>query len=448
MAGSLWLLAMFGYIHGVSEWAYFYVPYRASVVSSEWAFRLDILEVTLIGISFVFLLFFGIRLLSDVVKSSYFKYIFSFSIFLAMFWISYFIIYRLIIVGENIPQWLTLADIYSRYFFGLPGGLFSAYAIYRQKDQVRLLGGKSILYSINILTWSFFGYALFAGLIVPSAPFFPASVFNTENLFAWTTIPTALFRTFFSLCITGSMLNFLALFQIEKAEFINRVISENAVLMERERIKRDLHDGIIQSLYALGLQMKDGECFLEEGRFDEAKIRVASSIDNVDHIIRDLRVYIQDLKSAELAGLSLDQILNNLVKYCERFNIRIVLDSSVQSKIDMSTETKIHLYHILQELVTNVIKHADASEIKLSLITKNEHVVVEVEDDGLGFDTRILDQIQEAQEKRGLYNVQARIKSMQGCFEIKSVVGTGTKIILGLPQGRENNEYQKNIDSR
>ncbi|MEW6243924.1 MAG: sensor histidine kinase [Bacillota bacterium] len=433
MAGSLPLLALFAFLHGLSEWAYFYIPYKAPFLSPEWVYRLRVVEVNLIGISFALLLFFGIRLLGDVVKKRWFRCVFCAAASLALLWFGYFVVYRLVLIREDAGHWLALSDIFSRYFFGLPGGLFSAFAVYRQKDQVRAFGGPAIQLSLTLLALSFLGYAIFSGLIVPPASFFPASFFNTTNIFRWTMIPTALFRTFFSLCITVSMLKVLELFQIEKTAFINKVVSENAVLLERERIKRDLHDGIIQSLYALGLQLKEGEYLLEEKNIDEARAKMAASIEKVDGIIRDLREYILDLKRAELARLGLDEILGNLAGLCERFKLQVSIDNRVREHICLMADMKMHLYHILQELVTNVIKHADAKRINVTLLPRGKSIVVTVEDDGRGFSPEILRQRQKAGEKIGLFSVEERIRSMGGCFKIDSMPGEGATIVFEIP---------------
>ncbi len=449
MAKSLWLLAAFGFIHGISEWAYFYIPYKAPIRPSDLFFTLKMIELSLIGISFVLLLFFGIKLLYDIKKKVYFKYVFGLAIILTFFWLSYFVFFRLIIVREDVKYWATLANIFSRYFFGLPGGLLSAYAVYLQKGQIKYFGGTAVLLSINILVISFMGYAIFAGAIVPTANYFPASFLNTNNFFNWTTIPIALVRTFFSLLITFSMLKVLKLFQIEKTAFINQVVGENAVLMERERIKRDLHDGIIQSLYALGLNMKDIEYFIEEDNIGEAKLKITNSIENVDNTIRDLRMYIQDLKRAELAGLSLDQLIDKLEKrFNERFDIEVVVDNRLKANINVTPEIKIHLYHILNELLANVIKHANASRVELKLLPDGENIEIIVEDNGIGFEEKEFKQGEYMQGRWGIVNIQERVHSMGGYFNIKSNKGIGSRIIVEIPLKEEVDGAKKSIDSR
>lgn len=432
MARSLWLLAVFGFLHGISEWFYFYVPYR-SALDPAFSYPFQLLELNFIGISFAFLLFFGIRLLDDVLVQKNLKPFLYLAIALTFCWFCYFTVYRLLILQDNTAYWLTLGDIYSRHFFGLPGGLLSAYAVYRQRDQIRLFGGKpGVLVGLNMLAISFTVYAVVAGAVVPPAPVFFAEIINTQNFFLVTRIPSPVFRMLACVMITISMLRVLTLFQEEKSAMVRKVVSENAILMERERIKKDIHDGIIQSLYAVGLNMKEVDYLLQDKAYPQAREKVDTVLEGYDGIISDLRKYIQDLKRVELAGLSLHQLIEEVASIFSTSTLQVDIQPDAKGG-ELSLEVKVHLYHILRELLTNAVKHSGAKQIQLKVSCRRHYLTVTLLDDGKGFELSELKKKQDLREKLGLLHIRGRVEDIKGSFQIMSSVGQGTKAVITIP---------------
>ncbi len=433
MARSLWLLAVFGFLHGISEWFYFYVPYRAALSGENLTYIFRLLELNFIGISFAFLLFFGIRLLDDVLVHQSFKKLLYLAVALTALWFGYFTVYRLLILQENTAYWITMGDIYSRHFFGLPGGLLSAYAVYRQRDQVKLFGGRpGVILGLNILAFSFVLYSLVAGAVVPPAPVFLAGVINTENFFLVTGIPSPVIRMVSCIIITVSMLRVLTLFQEEKTALIRKVVSENAVLMERERIKKDLHDGIIQSLYAVGLHLKEVEYLLQDQAYPEADEKIESIIEEYDKVISDLRMYIQDLKRVELAGLDLRQLIEEVASIFSASNLHVMAGEGLK-RYHLSPESKVHLFHILRELLTNAVKYSGAGRIELNAYCRQRTLHVSLQDNGKGFELMELKEKQDRREKLGLLHVRARVEAIHGSFQLMSQKGKGTRAVVTIP---------------
>lgn len=448
MARSLWILAVFGFLHGISEWFYFYVPYRAALSGPNVTYIFQLLELNFIGISFAFLLFFGIRLVDDVLVHRDLRKFLYLAIFLTALWFVYFTVYRILILQENTAYWFTLGDIYSRHFFGLPGGLLSAYAVYRQRDQVKLFGGRpGVILSLNILAVSFVIYALVAGAVVPPAPVFLAGVINTENFFLLTGIPSPVIRMVSCIIITVSMLRVLTLFQEEKSALIRKVVGENAVLMERERIKKDLHDGIIQSLYAVGLHLKEVEYLHQNKAYQEADKKINSIIEEYDHVISDLRMYIQDLKRVELAGLDLRQLIEEVASIFSSSNLHMTVSEGLKSR-HLSPETKVQLFHILRELLTNAVKYSGAGRIELQAYCRRRYLTVILLDDGRGFELKELKEKQDRREKLGLLHVRARVEAVKGSFQLISDKGRGTQAIITIPLEEDCTDDQGNDRGR
>ncbi len=430
IARSLWLLSVFGFLHGISEWGYFYLPYKMPLLSPEGAQFLEILEFGITGLSFAFLMVFGFKLLADVYDIKYTNYLFYLSIIISTSWFLYFIVYRVFIIGENLNYWLLISDIFSRYFLCLPGGLAAAYAVFKHKKRIKLFRKTNILLAHNLLVISFAAYSLLAGAIVPKASIFPANIINTESFFQWATLPVPLFRTLFCLLITVSILMVLKVFQLEREVVMKKITSENAVLNERERIKKDLHDGIIQSLFALGLQLKNTNDYLQSNQ-SAAKHRIALIVDSIDHIMDDLRMYIMDLKYKELADLTLPDLIQKAKsKFNTSVDIIIYDNNKLEYEKDISSEAKIHLYHILVELLSNIHKHASASRIELNVAVKNGYYHLSVQDNGRGIG---LTEKKEGKINMGLQNIKERISMVNGFFYLDNNHKEGIKFCLAIP---------------
>ena len=214
---------------------------------------------------------------------------------------------------------------------------------------------------------------------------------------------------------------------VETSELHARVRSL-ALLEERERIGMDLHDGVIQSIYAIGLGLEDAVERLDEDP-EGAKRAVDKAIDGLNHVIRDIRNYIFDLRPriAEIGDLR--QALAELV---EEMRVNFLLSASLQVDGDLpflSQEEERGLFHIAQEALNNVAKHARASSVDVRLGINGEALVLEVKDDGCGFDQSAV----QTKGHQGLRNIQDRAASIGANLNIESSSGRGTRIVVKLP---------------
>jgi signal transduction histidine kinase len=203
-----------------------------------------------------------------------------------------------------------------------------------------------------------------------------------------------------------------------------------AVLEERERIGMDLHDGIIQSIFGVGLSLENVRLMVTDNR--QVDERIQKAIDDLNRTIRDLRSYILDLRPRQLRGDSLSEGLQRLVM---EFRMNAKADVSLKgSKSDhLSDLPQTHamaLFHICQEALANVAKHAVASKVIVDLWATNERVLLEVQDDGQGFDT---DKINKA-VGHGLANMLTRVHNVGGDLDIISAPGEGTTILAWVPR--------------
>lgn len=200
-----------------------------------------------------------------------------------------------------------------------------------------------------------------------------------------------------------------------------------ARLEERERIGMDLHDGVIQSIYAVGLGLEDVMYQLEGQAGEEVRPAIEKAIDDLTGVIKDIRSYIFDLRPAGSEGTDLRDAIRHLV---DDVRVNALIDVKFECKTDMldllDEQQSITLFHIAQEALNNVIKHSGATAATVRLTQKGRRFVLDVQDAGAGFE------LQEGgpKEKHGLRNMRDRARSVGGELTIDSGPGRGTAVRL------------------
>jgi len=203
-----------------------------------------------------------------------------------------------------------------------------------------------------------------------------------------------------------------------------------AVLEERERIGMDLHDGIIQSIYGVGLSLEGALHSLKEDP-DEVKKRLQYSIASLNQSIKDLRAYIMDLRPRQMGANGLISGLKGLIsEFQVNTSAEVKLTSTEKDAIDIPQSHSLALFHICQEALANVAKHAKAKNVQVSLWSTNERVLMEIIDDGNGFDMEKIS----ASIGHGVANMQTRARSIGGDVDITSVIDEGTTILVWIPR--------------
>ncbi len=211
-----------------------------------------------------------------------------------------------------------------------------------------------------------------------------------------------------------------------------------AVLEERERIGMDLHDGIIQSIYAVGLALDYARLEVETNP-DKALVKVEQAIEGLNSTIRDIRTYIMDLRPRQFRGENLVDSLQRLIDET-RTNTRleISLSGPANGAVVLPTATATAFFHICQEALANVAKHAQAQRVRVNLWTTSERAMLEVNDDGLGFDLSSMN----LALGHGLANMHTRAHKMGGDIEITSEPGKGTSVLAWIPLSQDDDPPQ------
>ncbi len=203
-----------------------------------------------------------------------------------------------------------------------------------------------------------------------------------------------------------------------------------AVLEERERFARDLHDGIIQSIYAVGLMLDQVKADIP-AEFDAAQKQIALTLDNLARVIQDIRNYIFDLRPQAIKDNGLKNRLDGLIReVCANANIPIHAEIPTDIGEHLSDEQANHLFHICHEALANAVRHAEPSHITISLQRKEGVVTLNVADDGIGF-------VMPSKVKpghRGLANMRSRAFQCGARMEIQSIPNKGTNVTVQLKE--------------
>jgi two-component system sensor histidine kinase DevS len=202
-----------------------------------------------------------------------------------------------------------------------------------------------------------------------------------------------------------------------------------AVLEERERFGMDLHDGIIQSIYAVGLTLEHARLLMAETP-DYARQRIEQAISDLNSTIRDIRAYILDLRPRQFHDEALMPGLGRLVKeFHNNTLVEVKLEGPPESELKLPEAHAVALFHICQEALANIAKHARATHVQVVLWTTPERVLLEIRDDGHGFElekTRVA-------LGHGLSNMQTRARNVGGDVEITTEPNEGTIVLAWVP---------------
>jgi signal transduction histidine kinase len=212
---------------------------------------------------------------------------------------------------------------------------------------------------------------------------------------------------------------------------LHQQVRDLALVDERLRISRDLHDGIIQAIYAVSLSLEDVPDLLGDGKAPEAVDRVDRAIDRLHSTIADIRRFITGL-GGDAPGPPLRESLETVARQIHgETDMELRLDLEGVDDIDsrITPEAAHELVQIAREALSNVARHSGAQSAMLMVRSETGTAVLEVVDDGRGFDPRT----RPGAGHFGLSNLKDRAAAVGGSTKIESRPGQGTRIIVRLP---------------
>jgi signal transduction histidine kinase len=213
---------------------------------------------------------------------------------------------------------------------------------------------------------------------------------------------------------------------------LKRLASMLSLTEERERrhISEDLHDRIGQTLAFIKMK-------LEELRKSGVTTNVDSALrkiqDHLDATIRDTRTLIAEISPPVLYELGFELAVKRLIEeFREKHDIVFNFVNDKQYK-PMDDDMSFILFKSVRELLFNVIKHAKAHRVKVSILREGDNIRIVVEDDGVGFDYSNIYFIENKASSFGLFSIRERLEYMGGCFEVRSKPDHGTQVTLVTP---------------
>ena len=202
----------------------------------------------------------------------------------------------------------------------------------------------------------------------------------------------------------------------------------SAALAERNRLARELHDSVTQSLYSVTLYAEAANRLLTNGKSDEAAGHMRELRDTAQEALREMRLLIFELRPLALEKVGLVTALRLRLESVEsRGGIQTELTAQKIDQLPFLLQEEV--YQVATEALNNLLKHAHAQNVAVRLTAQNDHLHLEVSDDGIGFDL----QSAEVSGGFGIAGMRERAQRLDGQLEIVSVQGEGTRIILDVP---------------
>jgi signal transduction histidine kinase len=209
---------------------------------------------------------------------------------------------------------------------------------------------------------------------------------------------------------------------IENAR-LRKQAEQLAVLEERQRLARDLHDSVIQAIYSVNLFANATQLALSSGKMDKATENLQELSNMAREAMLDMRTLIFELHPPVLEKEGLVAALRTRLETVEaRSGIQTNIHVEGERRLPLNLEAE--LYRLAQEALTNAAKHSKANEVTLWLRFNDQQIYLEVKDDGIGFD------LLSANQKGGLgiQSMQERVSQIDGKLEIESAPGKGTSV--------------------
>lgn len=207
---------------------------------------------------------------------------------------------------------------------------------------------------------------------------------------------------------------------------------------ERCRIARELHDQMGQHLTALTWELKALES--SEIERDYARERLHQLQKLTEELIQQVHTLAWRLRPAALDDLGLQVALHNYVEqWAERSRIVVKLHLSGIGNQRFAPHLETTVYRIVQEALTNVLKHAEADRVNLSLEQRLEQLFVIVEDNGRGFDVEAVTTVPVKERRLGLLGMRERVAQVSGTLNLESTPGVGTLVMVRIPLSSNGN---------
>lgn len=211
---------------------------------------------------------------------------------------------------------------------------------------------------------------------------------------------------------------------------VEDITDRKQAMAERERISQDLHDNILQSLYAVGMQLEAGKLLAGKAP-RKSKQHVTHAIRQLNHLVLEVRQFISGLTRRTAPAMDFNVALKQLVSsFLSDEHGPPSLDIEEEAIAAITPAIGEQLLNITREALSNSLRHATAAHRSVSLTRTDTHVRLRIADDGIGFDTT-----RKRRRGHGLDNMAARARTIRARCTLDSVPGRGTSVTIDVPTG-------------
>jgi len=421
----LWLLAGFGLLYGLNEWGNLFIPLEKLLPMPVAVSRLVVAQLLCRGLALALLFQFGIELVRPPARRWFFlRFVPGIFVFL---WIGA-LLYLLLVVHTPVEAWFSTGDVLARYLLGIPAAGLSCLGLIQQRREVRQAGFPSISRYLLGAAAALGVFGLVGVLLAVAGPYFPGEWLAYPAFLYVIGVFVPILRALDGVAMALLIIRALNVFEAEAEAMMAEIERRNLLLADRERISRELHDGIIQSLYAAGLRLEDAYHALHESPAAAAQ-KISGVMTSLNQVIAQIRDYIFELQRSDEEG-SLAQRLGEMVRET-RLNTMLEATFRVHGGCcELSRESIPHLCQIAQEALSNAVRHAGARRVQVELFCSPTDLRLLIEDDGSGFDP---EQARAAGRGLGLRTMEERAALLGGTLSVASRPGAGTRVTVEVP---------------
>lgn len=399
------------------------------------SFSLEMVDLTAAAFSYLFLFWFAI----DLLTRPYPRWL-----WLRWLTVPLFLFWALVSWGVAqwgwlaSPDWIPTSSSLARYMLGLPGGMLAAWGWFSHRKVFRDLGVPQLSTVCIGIGVAFALFSLLSGLVTPRAPFFPASALNYGSFLNAVGLPVQVFRTSVAMVLAYLIVLVLRIYDVEQRGRLDRAIEERyraqyaAVLEERERIGREVHDGLAQVLGYLKMMARGVESRLIAGQVEPARVDLQEMARVADDAYSDAREVILGLRVSKYGSPGLVPALGEYVRrFSEQSGLQATLEVAQDWPGSLPASVEIQAIRIVQEALSNVRKHANAQKVTISFTAAGRIAEITVRDDGRGFEpeTYLLGD----GGHFGLQTMRERAQTVGGTLTVQSIPGQGTRVVIALP---------------
>jgi signal transduction histidine kinase len=467
LARSMRLLAGFGLLHGVHEWIDMIERELDLHYHTALPLWLLYVQLALLVASFLALMAFGEHLLASNGRRVTWRITIGAALFYVFSAVAVQLVYKM-----NDSEWAHGADVLARYILGMPGAVVACIALLQQRVIFRKRG-IGFTRDLTIAAIALILYGMVGQLFVNKNQVFPSNVINADLFRDVMGFPVQLFRATMAITVTVSMIRVLRALEVETQqrleaaerrrheetarlnEELRRANAETTRLLrevqyrdalrgellqrittaqenERRRIARELHDGTGQMLTGLALGLR-GTAQLGCEDLEKVSRRLSELEKMATTAIGELRILINDLRPPQLDDMGLIAALRwQIDSINQRSSFYTQLEVTGEPRA-LSPEVETTLFRIVQEGLTNIMKHAKATQVQV-MLNFCDGLTLTVHDNGIGFRPAAMMQSDKLHKAWGLIGMQERASLINAKLKLESAPGEGTTLTVTLAE--------------